>query len=164
MRAENSVWAEVYALYYDRVFGYVLNRVRSRPDAEDVASEVFLKLYSLAGFDPRRRGAASYVFRAMQTTLADYYRERGSLCVVPEETDGLSGGEDLDDTLVELDRALDTLAEREREIVILHYYNGLSHREIAEKMRLSYANVRQLCHVALRKLRSAMRETDVPAR
>ncbi len=137
----------------------MLNRVRSRPDAEDITSEIFLKLYSMAdGFDPKKKGAASYIFRVMQTTLADFYRRNKFLCVAPENLVDISVGEDFDDMLSELDRALDTLTEREREIVILHYYHGLSHREISEKMHLSYTNVRQLCHVSIKKLRKVMKE------
>ena len=55
-----------------------------------------------------------------------------------------------------LDDALDTLTERELAIVILRYYHGLSHKEVAKKMQLSYVNVRQICHVALEKLRKEM--------
>ena len=67
-----------------------------------------------------------------------------------EEADGSAN---LDELLESLNSALDALTERESAIVILHYYHGLSHKEIAGKMHLSYANARQLCHVALKKLR-----------
>lgn len=55
-----------------------------------------------------------------------------------------------------LDNVLETLTERELAIVILHYHHGVSHKEISEKMHLSYANVRQLCYVVLKKLRKEM--------
>ena len=158
MQTENRVSADVYTMYYDKVFGYVLNRVRSRSDAEDITSEIFLKLYSMAdGFDPQKKGSASYIFRVMQTTLADFYRKNKFVFVLQEDIAD-PPGEDLDDILLELDRALEILAEREREIVILHYYHGLSHREISEKMHLSYTNVRQLCHVSIKKLRKVMKD------
>lgn len=159
MQTENKVSADIYTMYYDKVFGYVLNRVCNRPDAEDITSEIFLKLYSMAdGFDPQKKGAASYIFRVMQTTLADFFRRNKFLCVAQEDLADISVGDDFDDILSELDRALDTLTEREREIVILHYYHGLSHREISEKMHLSYTNVRQLCHVSIKKLRKVMKD------
>lgn len=159
MQTKNNLSADAYTLYHDKVFGYVLNRVCSKHDAEDITSEVFLKIYSMeSGFDPHRKGAASYIFRVMQTTLADFYRKREALCVAPEELADIPDDEDLDDTLAKLDGALDTLTEREREIVILYYYYGLSHKEISEKMHLSYTNVRQLCHISIKKLRKIMKE------
>ena len=158
MQTKDNFRTEVYDLYYNKVFGYVLNRVRSKADAEDITSDVFLKLLSRSDeFDWKRPGAATYIFRVMQTTLADFYRKNRVVSASLEDvSDEIGETEDLDDLLVSLNRALDTLAERELAIVILHYYHGLSHKEIAEKMQLSYTNVRQLCHVALTKLRKEM--------
>lgn len=151
----DSRQAEVYERYHERVFGYLLGRVRNRADAEDITSEVFLKLLDAAdAFDPERPGANSYIFRVVQTTLMDHYRKNRFVCVpLDEVAETLGGAEEPDEQLCALDRALEKLPQREAEIVMLHYYYGLGHREIAEKMHLSYANVRQLCHVALGKLR-----------
>lgn len=159
MDTKDSIQAEVYFLYYDKVFGYVQNRVRNKADAEDITSEVFLKIFSKPdALDLKRPGASTYIFRVMQTTLADFYRRNRIVCIPLEEAaDETEEEDDLDALLVSLDKALGTLEERELAIVILHYYHGLSHKEIAEKMHLSYTNVRQLCHVALKKLRKEMR-------
>lgn len=158
MDTKDSIQAEVYSLYYDKVFGYVQNRVRNKADAEDITSEVFLKIFSKPdALDLKRPGASTYIFRVMQTTLADFYRRNRIVCIPLEEAaDETEEEDDLDALLVSLDKALGTLEERELAIVILHYYHGLSHKEIAEKMQLSYTNVRQLCHVALKKLRKGM--------
>lgn len=157
----NSARETLYTRYYDRVFGHVLRHVRNRADAEDITSEVFLKLFSLAEeVDPERVGAASYVFRVMETVLADHYRKNRFLVTPLDELgETLSGEDEPDALLTSLDHALETLPQREMEIVVLHYYYGLSHKEIAEKMHLSYGNVRQLCHGALVKLRREMAET-----
>lgn len=148
----------VYEHYFNKVFGYVFKRVPCKADAEDITSEIFLKLFSRPdGFDPTQKGASTYVFRVMQTTLADFYRNHKiafeALDEIAEQADR---NEDYDELLTALTQALDTLSERERSIVVLHYYYGLSHKEIAVKMNLSYTNVRQLCHTALRKLRKRM--------
>ena len=155
MQTKDSIQSEVYSLYYNKVFGYVLNRVRSRADAEDITSEVFLKVFSKSDeFDLHRSGASTYIFRVMQTTLADFYRKNRIVYTSLEEvSDEIDETENLDGLLTFLDDALDTLTERELAIVILHYYHGLSHKEVAKKMQLSYVNVRQICHVALEKLR-----------
>ena len=74
MDTKDSIQAEVYSLYYDKVFGYVQNRVRNKADAEDINSEVFLKIFSKPdALDLKRPGASTYIFRVMQTTLADFY-------------------------------------------------------------------------------------------
>ena len=158
MQSKDSIQSEVYRLYYNKVFGYVLNRVHSRADAEDISSDVFLKVFSKSDeFDLHRSGASTYIFRVMQTTLADFYRKNRIVYTSLEEvSDEIDETENLDELLTFLDDALDTLNERELAIVILHYYHGLSHKEVAKKMQLSYVNVRQICHVALEKLRKEL--------
>ena len=158
MQTKDSIQSEVYRLYYNKVFGYVLNRVHSRADAEDISSDVFLKVFSKSDeFDLHRSGASTYIFRVMQTTLADFYRKNRIVYTSLEEvSDEIDETENLDELLTFLDDALDTLTERELAIVILRYYHGLSHKEVAKKMQLSYVNVRQICHVALEKLRKEM--------
>ena len=161
MQTKNSMRLEVYAQYYDRVFGYVLNRVRNRADAEDITSEVFLKLFSKPdGVDLRRPGASTYIFRVTQTTLADHYRNNRIVFEPLEEiADEIDDMEDYDGLLVALDKALGALSEREQAIVILHYYHGLNHREISQRMGISYVNAQQLCHVALQKIRKELVKT-----
>ena len=158
MQTKDSIQSEVYSLYYNKVFGYVLNRVHSRADAEDITSDVFLKVYSKSDeFDLHRSGASTYIFRVMQTTLANFYRKNRIVYTSLEEvSDEIDETGNPDELLIFLDDALDTLTERELAIVILHYYHGLSHKEVAKKMQLSYVNVRQICHVALEKLRKEM--------
>lgn len=148
----------VYQRYFNKVFGYVIKKVSCRADAEDIASEVFLKLLSRPeGFHPDQKGASTYVFRTMQTTLTDYYRNhRITFEPLDEMEEKIAHGEDCDELLTALDSVLSTLPEREQSIVVLHYYYGLTHREIADRMKLSYTNVRQLCHTALQKLRKGM--------
>jgi len=158
MQTKDSIQSEVYSLYYNKVFGYVLNRVHSRADAEDITSDVFLKVFSKSDeFDLHRSGASTYIFRVMQTTLADFYRKNRIVYTSLEEvSDEIDERENLDELLTSLDDALDILNERELAIVILHYYHGFSHKEVAKKMQLSYVNVRQICHVALEKLRKEL--------
>lgn len=156
---KNKAFEKLYTLYHDKVFGYLSSRLNNRADAEDITSEVFLKLYSKSDdFDLERKGAASYIFKVTQSTLFDFFR-KNKVSFVPldefrisEESDDL----DLDDSLEALDKALLTLSDRERDIIILHYYDGISHKEIAGKMGLSYTNVRQICYVAIKKLKEKM--------
>lgn len=155
----NSDSSLLYTLYYDKVFGYIMNHIRNRAEAEDITSEVFLKLYSREEkIDAGRKGAATYVFKVTQSILHDHWRRNKFICAPLENLSYIDEEDDLDEKLVHLDRALENLSSREKEIVILHYYDGIGHKEIAEKMKLSHTNVRQICHTALKKLRRAIEE------
>lgn len=161
MQTETDERALLYTLYHDKVFGYVMNRIQNRAVAEDITHEVFLKLYSrVEKIDANRVGASTYIFKVTQSVLYDFYRRSRYVCTSLDNLIHFDETDDLDEMLVHLNAALDTLSPREREIVILHYYDGMAHREIARRMGLSHTNVRQICHVALKKLRIAM-ETSI---
>ena len=58
--------------------------------------------------------------------------------------------------LEELAEALEKLSERERNILILHYYSEIPLNKIADRMGMSYVTVRKSHKTALQKLRRLM--------
>lgn len=160
MQTKSNPDPRLYTQYYDRVFGYIMNRVRNRTDAEDITSDIFLKLYSKSdGFDIDRKGASSYIFRVTETALIDFWRKRRMPLLEIDDNISFSDDTDLDDLLPLLEKALSRLRERERDIIILRYYEELSFKDIAAKMSLTAVNARQILHVAIKKLRS---ELEIP--
>ena len=56
----------------------------------------------------------------------------------------------------ELAEALEKLSERQRNILILHYYSEIPLNKIADRMGMSYVTVRKSHKTALQKLRQLM--------
>ncbi|MBQ1189592.1 MAG: sigma-70 family RNA polymerase sigma factor, partial [Lachnospiraceae bacterium] len=63
---------------------------------------------------------------------------------------------DAEDELERLADALETLSTEERDLIILHYYNGETLLYIAELMRRPYGQIKRLHVKALKKLRKQM--------
>ena len=61
-----------------------------------------------------------------------------------------------EETLNELADALEKLPQRERDLIILHYYTGLTLKEVAVKMSMSYSNTKLVHNKALMLLRNRM--------
>ena len=59
------------------------------------------------------------------------------------------------DTLAD---ALMTLKTRERDLILLHYYKGLTLKEVAEKMGMSYINAKVIHKKALSGLKTYFHE------
>jgi RNA polymerase sigma-B factor len=97
---------------------------------------------------------------------ADAYRMMSLDEPLAEGADALEaiGGDDEGYALAEhrvlLRRGLDRLGEREREIVRLRYYEGLTQREIAERIGISQMHVSRLLRRALSQLRSSVGDVD----
>jgi RNA polymerase sigma-70 factor (ECF subfamily) len=96
------------------------------------------------------------VYTIARNTLIDFFRtnkihdELGEEDIVEEDAfQGIFNEETLD----ELAEALKKLPEREREIILLHYYYNKQLKEIALKLHMSYSNCKLVHNKALMKLR-----------
>lgn len=155
-----SVAEKAEALYlecYPKVRRYVAARVRDPQEAEDLVSEVFLKVYQkLDSFDGTKASLSTWVYAITHNAVIDYYRTSRVHSELPET---LASGEDLEETLCRADTlealaaALETLEQRQRDIIILRYYRGMTLRDIARRMGLSYSYMKALHNSALAALR-----------
>ena len=65
--------------------------------------------------------------------------------------------ENLDELLEQLHTELQRLPEIQRDILILHYYFDMGHKEIAGRLGLSYDNTRKQCSLGIGTLRSRLK-------
>jgi len=155
---EAEVVRRLYEEYGELVFRYILNRVCNYADAEDLRSEVFVKVVANIGrYDRQRAAYSTWIYIITRNTVNDYFRRRPKATVDLDESrleyEGVDGW---DRRLSALADALQQCTQRERDIVILHYYYGYPYAQIAKKMRLSCANVRMISFRAFRKLRELL--------
>ena len=149
---------KLYRDFYPKVFGYVRSKV-STSDAEDVAANVFVKVYAnLESFDEPRASLSTWIYTITHNTVIDYWKRQEKAPLSLEEHLEYLAEEtaDMDGSLEALSEALEKLTSVQRDVVILHYYYGLQHSEIAQKLRLTPANTRKICSLALATLRKKM--------
>ena len=148
----------LYTEYRDKVSRYVFCKLRNKNDAEDLVSEIFLKVYeNLDKFDASLASVSTWIYTITQNTVTDYFRSNRTYSELPEElSDG--GGTDCvvlqKESLAALGKALGKLDERRCALVILKYYKKMSLKDIAARMGISYAYVKILHKSALNKLKN----------
>jgi RNA polymerase sigma-70 factor, ECF subfamily len=129
------------------------------PDAQDVAQDVFLKLYRNLGKVASREAASSWLYRVTVNACHDLRRRRR-----PEEAIGhagqlVSGDADPHQVLSESERgralelSLRMLPEKERAALVLRDLEGLSTEEVARVLGSSEATVRSQISKARLKVR-----------
>lgn len=154
----------LYQTYHERVERFFLSRTGSREDAEDLTSEVFLKATrALESFDTNKASLSTWIYTISRNTLTDHLRRKKTAEEYPE----LPYEEDLaekrimqEETLRELAEALTRLDRDQRDIVILHYYNGLTLTEIARMMHISYGAVKLRHKKALKTLNLSLSQEE----
>ena len=147
----------IYLRYRDKVMGYLAHRLNSREDAEDLCSEVVLKVFArLDRYDGEKASISTWIFTVARNTLIDHFRTRHPAEEIPEELADDSAVEEgllRRETLEELAAALQALPEEQRDIVVLRYYRGMTLQDIAKRMGLSYGVTKLRHQTALQTLR-----------
>lgn len=147
---------EIYNEYYQKVRNYILSKINSFHEAEDLCSNVFVKVYEkLDTYDESKSSISTWIFTITRNTLIDYYRKRK---IHVELDENLIVEEDDETILTEenleiMADALESLDDRLKELILLHYYKEMTLKEIANKMDISYAYVKVLHQKALIKLK-----------
>lgn len=151
---------QIYKDYYNKVYGYLLNKTNYSHDAEDLAADVFVKVYEkYDSYDESKASLSTWIYTITHNTLIDYYRTHRDYSEIPEtiETD-YSIEDDIcnKEMLDQLADALESLDERERYVIVQRYYNGKSLKDIAEEMNISYSYVKVLQKKALERMKEIL--------
>lgn len=160
--ADTARQERIYIEFKDRVARYVRGKIGSEHDSEDVVSDVFVKVFNgLSDFDENKASLSTWIFTITRNAVIDYFRASKRLCELPEE---LCSEDDAEQKLINkemlerLASALERLNERERDIIVLHYYSGRTLKDIAQIMSISYSYIKLLHLNALKELRKYIDE------
>jgi RNA polymerase sigma-70 factor, ECF subfamily len=164
-RGESAAIEQLYELYADRIYRYILARTGDAEAAADMTTDVFLRLLKHAGglrLDAKHPAASfsAWLYRVAANTVTDFRRKQSRRPTIALDEDlALASGEpDLVSTAVKREEAirlagaLDTLTEDQRQVVIGKFTEGLSNRQIASRLGKTEGAVEALQHRALRAL------------
>jgi len=146
---------QIYLQYHDKVRAYVRSKIQDPHDVEDLVSAVFMKVVQkLDSYDPTKSSVSTWVYTITRNTVTDHFRTRRTL-VALEDYMADEAPEELNDGVLDsLADALLALKEKERSLIVLHYYTGQTLKEVAEMMGMSYINAKVVHKKALDSLRA----------
>ena len=162
MNTETEIYdlEQIYSEYYPKVLQYIQNRSNGHMDSEDLAQNVFVKVYSkLDTFDPEKSSISTWIFNITRNTLIDYqrsmnFRQHDELSeFLADDSDDMLDNLILEEEQERLADALESLEVEERDLIILHYYSERSLLDIAEMMHRPYGQIKRLHAKALKKLK-----------
>jgi RNA polymerase sigma-70 factor (ECF subfamily) len=164
-----SRFAELYEANFERVYAYIVKRVRERHIAEDLTSDVFHKaLAHLPNFDWRGIPFGAWLLRIASNVVTDQWRRSAKEVLVdnPPEVSVEASAEvnlqDIDDR-ARLFRMVDQLPAEQRRVIGMRFAEGKSIREIATEIGKTEGAVKQLQYRGLEALRAEL-ETKPGAR
>jgi RNA polymerase sigma-70 factor (ECF subfamily) len=158
-----SRFAELYERHFERVYAYVVHRVRNRDAAEDVTSEVFHKaLAGLRQYEWRGAPFGAWLLRIAANAVIDRSKRAAREVV---DTDRLpEGAAEPDVMLVDqwalVFRLIEELPTDQRTVIVERYVEERSIREVAARLHKSEGAIKQLQFRALQTLRTRMEGAD----
>ncbi len=155
---------QIYESYFPPIFQFIRLRVGERALAEDLASEVFVKLVeALQGNNAPRHSLRGWLFRVARNAIHDHYGKSRQLPTttldewLPASPDNDPEVQFMRTLSVErARRAIRMLAAEQQEVLILRFGQMLSLQETADIMGRSTNAVKSLQFRAINTLRSIL--------
>lgn len=164
-----AAFAEIVQRHLPLVYSVARRQVEpDRHLAEDVAQKVFADLARKAGPLSRHPVLTGWLYRSAQFTAIDLVRserrrrareqEAQTMQEIMNSSEGAIDGEKLRPVL---DQAMGELADRDRDAVMLRFYEGRPFAEVGQKLRLTDDAARMRVERALDKLRALLAQRGV---
>ena len=171
-RTDRNAFGRLFDQFYSLIFAFCSRRLILRALAEDVTSEVFLKV---AGGIRDFPGTSTedfrrWLFRIATNEINAHLRQsirRRELLEAAVQLGQINAS--ITSTVLETDwpvtweevyRELQGLSEREQTIISLKFFAGLKHEQIAEVVAMQVGGVRVALSRALDKLRDRLQKDD----
>jgi RNA polymerase sigma-70 factor, ECF subfamily len=159
---DRSAFELLYRRYARPVFGLALRRLGDRGRAEDAVQETFASIWRAArSYKPDRGPGAPWLYAVARNAIVDRSRARAEPPVetpteTPETSPGPAERAEAGWVSWRVHRALEELPERERKVLELAYWSGLSQSEIAEFLGIPLGTVKTRTRSALARLADAL--------
>jgi RNA polymerase sigma-70 factor (ECF subfamily) len=158
---EPGRFAELYERHFHQVYAYIARRARDRSEAQDLTAHVFQQaLANLGKFKWRGAPFVTWLYRIAANAIADEARKKSREVAETERAAQTSMDSELEqvERRARLFRAVETLPEDQRKVILLRFGEEKSVREIASELNRSEGAVKQLQFRGLENLRAQLRE------
>lgn len=159
-RHDQAAFELLYRRYWSQLYDAAFQRLKDHQQAEDIVQEIFvtmwarrefLNIYNLSGYlhTSVRNRVLNYVVR--NKVSGGFYQPFAALLVESDTADMVL----LEKELLDLLKAyVEALPEKRKQIFVLHLYNHLSTKEIAEKLQISQKTVQNQLRTAIDDLKT----------
>jgi len=164
---DKEAFGEIYDIYVDKIYRFILFKVSSHQQAEDLTSEVFLKF--LEKIEKNKavnekieiKNLLAFLFQIARNLVIDFYRKKEHSVVslddfpfdIVDKKNNLVDQINLKDDLFTLQMAFKKIKESYREIIVLYYLEEFSISEIAKILDKKEGTIRVLIYRALKALK-----------
>jgi RNA polymerase sigma-70 factor (family 1) len=158
-----------YKKHRGKIYGNILKLVKSTDIAADILQDVFIKVWNHAAGLDVERSFEGYVVRIAQNSVYDFFRKASRQKKLEEkliasssvEDHDIDAGTELEESIKLLDREINLLPPKCREVFQLCKIEGKSYDEVALLLNISTATVNNHIVRATRILKGRLSQIDI---
>ncbi|ANE47399.1 hypothetical protein SY83_15210 [Paenibacillus swuensis] len=152
---------QVYAQHKPTVYHFLHRLTRNHHEASDLVQDTFLRYYQ-SGRNVKESSVRAWLFQTSYRVFVDHYRKKTTRAWLPFESVSEPESPEhhypettylFNEWETELCKHMDRLKPKEQQILTLLAWEGLSYREIAERMDCTESTVKTSIHRARNKMR-----------
>jgi RNA polymerase sigma-70 factor (ECF subfamily) len=173
MSNPRKIFSGIYDQYIEKIYRFIFLKVSSQETAQDLTSETFLR--GLEAFQKSQspnpgemkiENMQAFLYQIARNLVTDFYREKGKTQLVSAENmriidprENLEEKAEFNSDLEQIKANLASLKEDHQEVIILHYLNDLSIKEIAQTLNKPEGTIRVMIHRGLKELRGNLTDS-----
>jgi RNA polymerase sigma-70 factor (ECF subfamily) len=169
---DQSALRELYEQYSAIVYSLAYRTLNNTQLADEAMQDTFLKVWNKPeNWDPLKGKLSSWLLtvtrytaidriRAEQRHVSSNHASLESVAPIPSDI-GVPDDPMWHDGQM-LREMMDDLPEEQKQVIVLGFFKGLTHREMAEQLQLPLGTVKTRARLALQKLRQAWQEATQP--
>lgn len=164
-QGDRQAFQDIYNLTSAKLFGVCLRILNDRGASEDALQDAYIKVWRNAGrFDARRASPITWLATIARNTAIDRKRSGGNRVMVSDDaikdmaSDDRSALENLEaqEGANILNKCLDTLEARQRNVIRTAFFEGHSYNELAQKLNTPLGTVKSWVRRGLKRLKDCM--------
>ncbi|MFB9863602.1 RNA polymerase sigma factor [Rufibacter immobilis] len=171
-QGQQSAYAFIYQRHFSHLYAYGLKICPEKEVVKDALHDLFAHLWKHHGKLGSTTSIQFYLMKALKRKLLDHFTYHTRYAEIPSwDQDAFGATPSEEHTLINLQftqeqkervlRALEKLTDRQKEAVILKFYENLPNERIAERMSISVEGVYNLMAKALSRLRKNIRKAHL---
>ena len=149
-----TIWKE----YHDKLHRFIASRVADPSTVDDLLQEVFVKIHQRIETLEDDARIQSWLYQITKNAVIDYFRGQKPMAEIPEEASILEKSENT--ALMELAGCIRPMVERlsrtHREAMALSELEGLTQKEVAERLGVSLSGAKSRIQRGRAKLKELM--------
>lgn len=160
-KKDPDAFAIVYNQYVTPIYRFIYFKVSSRQDAEDLTSEVFMKIWNyISETEDEIENLRALLYRTARNLVIDHYRRNARRDVtndmelmeniVDDKQQSLLSQVDTNIDMQSIEKVLRQMKDEYREVIVLKYLGEMSIAEIAKALDKTKGSVRVTLHRALK--------------